>query len=415
MFISTLVVGTVSLTSPFKSIERPLIRDLIVLLATAYWISCIIHNEQIRLVESIGFIVLYVVYIIVVVGSQIIKHFINKFYRQRSLDSNYSDVIFIDDIIDDTEDDIYPKFHRRIFSDSNSDFDVDVDSEALILPDEDRHPESLTSSFRRIFVVYSWRQFRSFGLIRKFYVIVNYPISLILRLSCPQLYYSMPNHNWNRLLNTFHCISSPLTIQLITATFQYKVSTYGIPLCYITVPISIVIAIIVWFSSMYNEPPIYFKLYAFIAFFVSIIWVYFIAGEIVNVLTALGIVMNLSNTLMGLSFLAFGNSIADLTADVILAKRGMQNAAVSACFAGPIFNLLIGVGCPFTIYTALNGTLILQTSLLQKVIPYCLIISIAYSLVILTCSRFQFSRVYGTSLCIGFIVYISICAFIETR
>lgn len=51
---------------------------------------------------------------------------------------------------------------------------------------------------------------------------------------------------------------------------------------------------------------------------------------------------------MGLTILAWGNSMGDLSADVTMARRGLTNMALTACFAGPVFNILIGLGAGFS-------------------------------------------------------------------
>jgi sodium/potassium/calcium exchanger 6 len=50
---------------------------------------------------------------------------------------------------------------------------------------------------------------------------------------------------------------------------------------------------------------------------------------------------------MGLTVLAFGNSLQDLIANVSISKKGLSTMAVTACLAGPIFNLCIGMGMGF--------------------------------------------------------------------
>ena len=50
----------------------------------------------------------------------------------------------------------------------------------------------------------------------------------------------------------------------------------------------------------------------------------------------------LSDAILGLTVLAWGNSIGDLIADTAMAKRGHPRTGFSACFGGPLFNLLLG-------------------------------------------------------------------------
>ena len=50
---------------------------------------------------------------------------------------------------------------------------------------------------------------------------------------------------------------------------------------------------------------------------------------------------------MGLTVLAWWNSMGDLSANLTMAKKGLANMAITACFAGPVFNILIGLGGGF--------------------------------------------------------------------
>ena len=50
---------------------------------------------------------------------------------------------------------------------------------------------------------------------------------------------------------------------------------------------------------------------------------------------------------LGLTVLAWGNSMPDLITDVTMARTGFANMAMTACFAGPMCNMLTGLGLGF--------------------------------------------------------------------
>mmetsp|Transcript_2447 Transcript_2447/g.6576 ORF Transcript_2447/g.6576 Transcript_2447/m.6576 type:complete len:158 (+) Transcript_2447:67-540(+) len=76
-------------------------------------------------------------------------------------------------------------------------------------------------------------------------------------------------------------------------------------------------------------------------------WMDIIANELVSVLTTLGIILRINKDVMGLTVLAWANSIGDFVADVAIARKGRANMATTACFAGPLFNMLVGLGVGF--------------------------------------------------------------------
>ncbi|ETE62977.1 Sodium/potassium/calcium exchanger 6, partial [Ophiophagus hannah] len=90
-----------------------------------------------------------------------------------------------------------------------------------------------------------------------------------------------------------------------------------------------------------GEPPRCHFLFAFLGFFVSAMWINATATEVVNILQTLGITFHLSNTVLGLTLLAWGNSIGDMFSDLTMARQGYPRMAFSACFGGIIFSILL--------------------------------------------------------------------------
>ena len=66
--------------------------------------------------------------------------------------------------------------------------------------------------------------------------------------------------------------------------------------------------------------------------------------------------------------LAWGNSLGDLSANVAMARKGMPDMATTANFAGPSFNLLLGVGCGFlALQNKIQSTTVYPVSLTQSI------------------------------------------------
>ena len=53
--------------------------------------------------------------------------------------------------------------------------------------------------------------------------------------------------------------------------------------------------------------------------------------------------------MLALTIVAWGNCLGDMTADVAMTKRGFGEMAVTATVAGPVFNILAGLGLGQTI------------------------------------------------------------------
>jgi Ca2+/Na+ antiporter len=97
-----------------------------------------------------------------------------------------------------------------------------------------------------------------------------------------------------------------------------------------------------------------FSLFLLWSFVMSLYWLLLIANELVGTALAFGKILNIPDTVMGLVVLAVGNSINDLAASVTIAREGFPSMAVAGAYAGPMFNVLAGIGLPMCIYTS-NG------------------------------------------------------------
>lgn len=123
-----------------------------------------------------------------------------------------------------------------------------------------------------------------------------------------------------------------------------------------------------------------------------------------------------------------------MIADTTMAKRGSPRMGFSACFGGPLFNLLLGIGLPFTIQllqgetsTISLGIEFIPIQLLLTSIYYShlvcskmtlvlsagLVFSLSFSFIVLPIRKFYASKVYGVILVLFYLVFLVICIVIE--
>lgn len=76
----------------------------------------------------------------------------------------------------------------------------------------------------------------------------------------------------------------------------------------------------------------------------AISWISFTSDIVVDLLSILGTILNVPTQMLGLTLLAWGNCLGDMNADVAMTKKGFGEMAITGCMAGPVFNILMGLG-----------------------------------------------------------------------
>ncbi|TVY44373.1 putative cation exchanger [Lachnellula subtilissima] len=154
-----------------------------------------------------------------------------------------------------------------------------------------------------------------------------------------------PAKDWNRWLVSVQIFTAPLFIVLIIwANISEPTTRRLINLVMYSLLGSLIAFGILALTTTASKPPKYRALLCFLGFVVSIAWISTIANEVVGVLKAFGVILGISDAILGLTIFAVGNSLGDLVADITVARLGYPVMALSACFGGPMLNILIGIG-----------------------------------------------------------------------
>ncbi|XP_077861504.1 mitochondrial sodium/calcium exchanger protein-like [Saccoglossus kowalevskii] len=386
IFITTVVVGSIAMVTNFRiKTEIAYLRDIIVYMGACFWMYYVVWDGGISLQEAIGFICLYAVYVIIVVMTPRLMEWIERL-RDSQQRGHIAKSIAGD-------------LHRETTSQTGL-----IKSFLLTICPVD---------------IIHWKQT---SLLSKLCAIMKVPINFVVTLTTPVVDYSKEKHNWNRLLNSLHCITGSLFFVFVVKVVLSSVSD-NVLVWLITICVGTLLALIVFVTSTNHVPPCYQwffqgtgqEVFAYIGFFVGVIWIYVIANELINILMTIGIIFSLSDDVIGILLLTVGNSIADLFTNIANAKTGRPVMSISACVGGPLLNLMLGFGISCTIGTLRKGDkLLLGSGPMQYLLFVTLGVSLASSLLIMVLSRFRVTKWYGIYLWCIYLVFLVMALLIET-
>ncbi|KAL5506272.1 hypothetical protein EMCRGX_G007883 [Ephydatia muelleri] len=238
--------------------------------------------------------------------------------------------------------------------------------------------------------------FTDLGPVGKIYEIIKVPAAILLTLTVPVVDHEKPNDNWNKWLSVLHCVTAPLFFVLVTKLGFYNIG--GVfPVWTLVLILSTIIAMIVACTSNGDKQPVYHCVFAWIGFVVSVIWIHTLAGELVSVLQTFGAIFSVSDGILGLTFLAWGNSIGDAVSNITMARQGFPRMAVGACFGSPLMNLLIAIGVASIIKMVTDSTLEfpIYFTQVEMVAVGFLMLCLASTVLVVTTLCFKVTRYYG--------------------
>lgn len=244
----------------------------------------------------------------------------------------------------------------------------------------------------------------------------EFPVSLLLKLTIPQT----SSSEWSRFYLSANIALCPLALLYACNSFLpfnhpiiFLLPNTHFPLWFIVLLTSSSLAILHYILE--TEPPETEQItMVLVSFIMSVFWISTVAAELLNCLAAVGALLELPPALLGLTVLAWGNSVGDLVADVAVAKAGQPAMAMAGCFAGPMFNMLVGLGTGLLIQTTHVYPQAYELKFhVSIVIAFVfLLLSLMGSMLVVTWCRFRVPRLWGFCLVLLYIVFIAVSLFI---
>lgn len=182
-----------------------------------------------------------------------------------------------------------------------------------------------------------WKEMNWFQKI--VYILIDLPFDFLRRITIPP----SNDEQWDRRFAMVFPICSVIFFFLVSGMIDF---TEAPPiLFYILLGVGLLASIIIYYTTkQQHAPQKMILLFAFFAFIMSIVWIWWVANILIDLLSLFGVVFNIKAAFLGITVLAWGNSVGDMMANSAVAKKGYARMAMTGCIAGPLFNLFFGLG-----------------------------------------------------------------------
>ena len=181
----------------------------------------------------------------------------------------------------------------------------------------------------------------NFPLHMKAFAMLETPLNIVRDITVPTLDEDL----WYKPYSVLQPLCAPLLLIFTLGLWSSSVGVLPVPM--IGALAGLPLAMAVCITTHHSHPPtgsVYSILWVLMAFMMCITWIYLFAGELVACLQAIGTISGIPPGVLGLTILAWGNSVGDLFANMAVAKQGLGEMAIAGSYGGPVFNLCLGLG-----------------------------------------------------------------------
>lgn len=172
------------------------------------------------------------------------------------------------------------------------------------------------------------------------YILIDFPCDIIRDATIP----AYESAKWKRTM----FIIQPFTISLFFIVI-FNLYHYMITYKYIAIGwfcLMGIISIIFYRISYRTSLPSWHWFLLVSSFIISILWLWFITNILIDMIITFKLLLpiNIPQSFLSMTILAFGNSLPDFIVNTSLAKNGYAEMALSGSIGAPVFGILFGFG-----------------------------------------------------------------------
>lgn len=413
VFVTCVVVGIVSLCVADQGVQidkKAFLRDVGFFLFTLMSLLLILIVGKVSVVVAVAFVTIYVLYAVFVAANEILRKHVQRFKL-------------------DTVTPLLP-LRVNIFSQGNQDDDtiqsslLDVETDGDGAQTRNSLPEWMWASNVAIYSnqgmkfqeherhLWGWHDdgievYQPWFSFWRLCSLLEFPLMVPRRLTIPLV----EEETWSKPYAVASASLSPLLLAFIWNSQDGLGSQSMISVYILGVIVGSTLGILAYMHTRPDHPPRkYLFPWVLGGFLMSIVWFYMIANELVALLVGFGVFLQVNPSILGLTVLAWGNSMGDLVSNIALALEGGDGIqiALSGCYAGPMFNTLMGLGVSLLLGSwsvKPDSYSVPQDNSLYYTMGF-LVLGLVWALVVLLRNDMRPNRMLGTGLVALYLVFL---------